>query len=181
MWLLQYGEKCKVGVKVPNTVLDLQHIRRLWTVCKAYCIQIMNVYESSGTIFSWGERRNDPFNELNGTFHLSPNENICFIARMRNIHFFYMTAKYFYFIKRKLVMFSPIHFVVTVANCRLMHTKVTRALCICLRTHDQVCDCVFWYQKRNPAMVHDVWDQKCTANGTKMHGRWGSSLNRANN
>ena len=32
--------------------------------------------------------------ELNGTFHLSPNENICSIARMRNIHYlFYITCK----------------------------------------------------------------------------------------
>ena len=33
--------------------------------------------------------------ELNGTFHLSPNENICSIARMKkNIHYlFYITAK----------------------------------------------------------------------------------------
>ena len=31
--------------------------------------------------------------ELNGTFHLSPNENICSIARMRNIHYlFYITC-----------------------------------------------------------------------------------------
>ena len=31
--------------------------------------------------------------ELNGTFHLSPNENICSIARMENIHYlFYITC-----------------------------------------------------------------------------------------
>ena len=31
--------------------------------------------------------------ELNGTFHLLPNENICSIARMRNIHYlFYITS-----------------------------------------------------------------------------------------
>ena len=30
--------------------------------------------------------------ELNGTFHLSPHENICSTARMRNIHYlFYIT------------------------------------------------------------------------------------------
>ena len=57
----------------------------LWWVCNS--IQIMNVYECNGTnIFmrwkmkcsiQWGEA------ELNGTFHLSPNENICSIAGMR--------------------------------------------------------------------------------------------------
>ena len=32
--------------------------------------------------------------ELNGTFHLSPNENIFSITRMKNIHYlFYITAK----------------------------------------------------------------------------------------
>ena len=31
--------------------------------------------------------------ELNGTFHLSQNENNCSIARMRNIHYlFYITC-----------------------------------------------------------------------------------------
>ena len=44
--------------------------------------------------------------ELNGTFHLSPNENICSIARMRNIHYlFYITCtkrfKFFNKFKRK--------------------------------------------------------------------------------
>ena len=43
-------------------------------------------------IFSFGERWNVPFNEataeLNGTFHLSPNENILTIARI-NIHYLY--------------------------------------------------------------------------------------------
>ena len=48
-------------------------------------------------IFSFGERWNVPFNEttaeLNGTFHLSPNENILTIARI-NIHYlFYVIPK----------------------------------------------------------------------------------------
>ena len=43
-------------------------------------------------IFSWGERWNDPFNEVNGTFHLSPNENICSIARIRIHYLFYLTC-----------------------------------------------------------------------------------------
>ena len=46
--------------------------------------------------------------ELNGTFHLSPNENICSIARMRNIHYlFYITCtkrfKFFNKFKRKSI------------------------------------------------------------------------------
>ena len=43
-------------------------------------------------IFSFGERWNVPFNEataeLNGTFHLSPHENILTIALI-NIHYLY--------------------------------------------------------------------------------------------
>ena len=30
--------------------------------------------------------------ELNGTFHLSPNENICSIARLRKRYLFYITC-----------------------------------------------------------------------------------------
>jgi hypothetical protein len=48
-------------------------------------------------IFSWGERWNVPFNEatteLNGTLHLSRNDNILTIAR-KNIHYlFYIIPK----------------------------------------------------------------------------------------
>ena len=43
-------------------------------------------------VFSFGERWNVPFNSavasLNGTFHLSPNENILTIARIK-IHYLY--------------------------------------------------------------------------------------------
>ena len=51
-------------------------------------IQIMNVFiRAMVRIFSFGERWNVPFNkataELNGTFHLSPNENILTIARIK--------------------------------------------------------------------------------------------------
>ena len=46
-------------------------------------------------IFSFGERWNVPFNSavasLNGTFHLSPNENILTIARI-NIHYLYINT-----------------------------------------------------------------------------------------
>ena len=39
--------------------------------------------------------------ELNGTFHLSPNENICSIVRMRNIHYlFYITCTKTQFLNR---------------------------------------------------------------------------------
>ena len=57
----------------------------------------MNVYECNGTNLSmrWKVKcsiqRGEA--ELNGTFNLSPNENICSIARMRNIHYlFYITC-----------------------------------------------------------------------------------------
>ena len=54
-------------------------------------------------IFSFGERWNVPFNSavasLNGTFHLSPHENILTIALI-NIHYLYnisaCSAKYKY-------------------------------------------------------------------------------------
>ena len=53
-----------------------------------YSIQIMNVFiRAMVRIFSWGERWNVLFNEaiaeLNGTFHLSPHENILTIARIK--------------------------------------------------------------------------------------------------
>ena len=36
---------------------------------------------------------------LNRTFHISPNENICTIAQMKNIHYlFYITSKIFFVI-----------------------------------------------------------------------------------
>ena len=37
--------------------------------------------------------------KLNRKFHLSPNENICTIARMKDIHYlFYVTSKIFFVI-----------------------------------------------------------------------------------
>ena len=58
-----------------------------------YIKQIMNVFiRAMERIFSFGERWNVPFNEavasLNGTFHLSPHENILTIALI-NIHYLY--------------------------------------------------------------------------------------------
>ena len=60
-------------------------------------IQIMNGYECNGTdIFMRWEmefsiQRGKA--ELDKTFHLSPNENSCTIARMKSIHYlFYITS-----------------------------------------------------------------------------------------
>jgi hypothetical protein len=58
-----------------------------------YIKQIMNVFiRAMVRIFSFGERLNVPFNSavasLNGTFHLSPHENILTIALI-NIHNLY--------------------------------------------------------------------------------------------
>ena len=58
-----------------------------------YIKQIMNVsIRAMVRIFSFGERWNVPFNSavasLNGTFHLSPHENILTIALI-NIHYLY--------------------------------------------------------------------------------------------
>jgi hypothetical protein len=62
-----------------------------------YIKQIMNVFiRAMVRIFSFGERWNVPFNSavvsLNGTFHLSPHENILTIARI-NIHYLYNSKK----------------------------------------------------------------------------------------
>ena len=50
-------------------------------------------------IFSFGERLNVPFNSadasLNGTFNLSPHENICTIALI-NIHYLYTDSNVVY-------------------------------------------------------------------------------------
>ena len=58
-----------------------------------YIKQIMNVYSCNGKNISFGERWNVPFNSavasLNGTFHLSPHENILTIALI-NIHYLYI-------------------------------------------------------------------------------------------
>ena len=64
-----------------------------------YIKQIMNVFiRAMVRIFSFGERWNVPFNSavasLNGTFHLSPHENILTIALI-NIHYLYIVAARF--------------------------------------------------------------------------------------
>jgi hypothetical protein len=61
-----------------------------------YIKQIMNVFiRAMVRIFSFGERWNVPFNlavaSLNGTFHLSPRENILTIALI-NIHYLYTVS-----------------------------------------------------------------------------------------
>ena len=57
----------------------------------------MNVFiRAMVRIFSFGERWNVPFNSavasLNGTFHLSPHENILTIALI-NIHYLYTVTR----------------------------------------------------------------------------------------
>ena len=76
---------------------DLEYLKYLKNKKAGDSIQIMNVYECNGTniFMRWKMKcsiqRGEA--ELNGTFHLSPNENICSIARMRNIHYlFYITC-----------------------------------------------------------------------------------------
>ena len=63
-----------------------------------YIKQIMNVFiRAMVRIFSFGGRWNVPFNSavasLNGTFHLSPHENILTIALI-NIHYLYTVYTY---------------------------------------------------------------------------------------
>ena len=53
----------------------------------------MNGYECDGKDLSCGERWNMYIQrgeaKLNRTFHLSPTENMCTIARMKNIHYLF--------------------------------------------------------------------------------------------
>ena len=58
----------------------------LYEIIASNSIQIMYGYECNGTdIFG--------FASLNRTFHLSPNENRCTIARIKSIHYlFYITS-----------------------------------------------------------------------------------------
>jgi hypothetical protein len=65
-----------------------------------YIKQIMNVFiRAMVRIFSFCERWNVPFNSivasLNGTFHLSPHENILTIALI-NIHYLYIVKLTFF-------------------------------------------------------------------------------------
>ena len=58
----------------------------------------MNSYECNGTdiFIRWKIKCSIQRGEakLNRTFKISPNENICTIARMKNIHYlFYITSK----------------------------------------------------------------------------------------
>ena len=64
-------------------------------------------------IFSFGERWNVPFNSavasLNGTFHLSPHENILTIALI-NIHYLYNITIYnhvYYYTTRRHLNIEP--------------------------------------------------------------------------
>jgi hypothetical protein len=76
-------------VKMAGAYSKPFNISLLWYYIK----QIMNVFiRAMVRIFSFGERWNVPFNSavasLNGTFHLSPHENILTIALI-NIHYLY--------------------------------------------------------------------------------------------
>jgi hypothetical protein len=69
--------------------LNFSNISLFWYYIK----QIMNIFICAMVrIFSFSERWNVPFNSavasLNGTFHLSPHENILTIALI-NIHYLY--------------------------------------------------------------------------------------------
>ena len=68
----------------------------------------MNVFiRAMVRIFSFGERWNVPFNSavasLNGTFHLSPHENILTIALI-NIHYLYNISFHQIFRLKKLLL-----------------------------------------------------------------------------
>ena len=76
-------------VKMAGAISKPFNINLFWYYIK----HIMNVFiRAMVRIFSFGERWNVPFNSavasLNGTFHLSPHENILTITLI-NIHYLY--------------------------------------------------------------------------------------------
>ena len=101
------------------------------------------------------------------------HENICSIIRMKNIHsLFYITAKWIFFSKTKLTLFSQIHFLGTAGNCGLTHGYTVRVTWICF-THSQLHLGMARSYLRilvpKKATVQacnstNAWDQKCTAN-----------------
>ena len=138
----------------------------------------MNVYECNGTniFMRWKMKCSIQRGEveLNGTFHLSPNENICTIAPMKNIHYlFYMTAKSIFFNKTKLTMFSQnllrsnrgklwTHHAWLAYSARYMN--LFYALTTALRHDTHLATAYFSTKKGNRAIAQNAWDQKCTAN-----------------
>jgi hypothetical protein len=76
-----------------------------------YIKQIMNVFICSMVrTFSFGERWNVPFNSavasLNGTFHLSPNENVLTIALI-NIHYLFIVTDSLLLWRHACTKFTP--------------------------------------------------------------------------
>ena len=113
-------------------------------------IQIMNVCECNGTnIFMRRKMKCSTergAGELNGTFHLSPNENFCSTARMRKHSLFVLCNLYkdlnsqrIFFLNGKMTLAQTKHFISRASNStrgvlrgRLRHAKRTHCTrCIC--------------------------------------------------
>ena len=86
--------------KMPQPVMDKWgwgDLPNAEQVNRINSIQIMNVYGCNCTniFIRWKMKCSIQRGEVasNGTFHLSPNENICSFARIKNIHYsFYITC-----------------------------------------------------------------------------------------
>ena len=105
-----------------------------------YSIQ-MNVYECNGKNIFMSERWNVPFNEataeLNGTFHLSPNENILTIALI-NIHSFIHSFIISTFIHSFIYIYIYIY--IYIVQSADMHVSAFYASSVQLGTRLDTCD-----------------------------------------
>ena len=86
-------------VRLIVTIVNIPHSRNFMVRCLlVISIQIKNVYECNGTNIFMGWKMKCSIQrgeaELNGTFLLSPNENICSIARMRKHSLFVLYNLY---------------------------------------------------------------------------------------
>ena len=125
-------------------------------------------------------------------FHLSPNENICSITRMKKKSLFVLYNSWINLFrdqkqtkqKKKMTSLQPQEIVdsscmACIQRARYMNLLYT--LTTALRHDTHLATAYFSTKKGNIAIVQNAWDQKCMVNGTKLHGRWQLSLNRANN
>ena len=162
------------------TLMDHFHMSRnvTWSMNQwPMNIHIMNVYECNGThiFMRWKMKcsiqRGEA--ELNGTFHLSPHENICSIARMKKHYLFYITAKSIFFSKTKPTMIShnslqPWEIVDSSCMACIQRTRYMNllyALTTALRHDTHLATAYFSTKKRQPC-------NSSKRMGPKMHGKW---------
>ena len=115
--------------------------------------------------------------ELNGTFHLLPIENIYCIAQMRKHSLFVL------YINKSLSAIPNSSCLVKFTLSQLQEiydswlaysTSVMfllYALTTVLRNGTHLANTYFSTKNGSSAIVQNVWDQKCTVNGAKLHSR----------